>query len=332
MLSIGKIKIKYPVILAPMAGITDIAFRTICKKYGASLVYTEFVSADGIIRENIKTLDMIKFNQSERPIGVQIFGDDPLTVGKSAKYIYDNFKPDIIDINYGCPVPKVTKKGAGSAALKNLSLMRDITTAVIDNVPDIPITAKIRAGWDKNSIVAVEAGILLEEIGISAITLHARTTKQGFTGFSDWSIIKKLKENLSIPVIGNGDVNNVDDYNKMINLTGCDAVMIGRGALGNPWIFRQIINNMNNAKDFPRVSLHEVIDTCINHIDLLKEYKNDITSTNLSKKHINFYIKGFKDSSSWRKKLMKQTSVSNMKKTLTEMKDRFDNSNKSFLG
>ena len=325
MLKIDKIKIKYPVILAPMAGVTDIAFRTICKKFGASLVYTEFVSAEGIIRENLKTLDMIKFDDFERPIGVQIFGDNPKNVSNSAKYIKDNFNPDIIDINYGCPVPKVTKKGAGSAALKDLTLMEEITSAVVEKVSGTPVTAKIRAGWDHNSIVALKAGELLQRIGISAITLHARTTKQGFTGTSDWSIIKDLKDTLSIPVIGNGDVNNADDYKRMIEYTNCDGVMIGRGSLGKPWIFSEIINDIYLNKKSKDLEIDEIINVCIEHVNLLKLNKSSVASVNLSKKHINFYLKGFKDSSYWRKKLMTEDNISSILNVLNEMKDSYKN-------
>ena len=319
MFKIGQIEITYPAILAPMAGITDLPFRTICKEMGASLMYTEFVSAEGIIRENTKTLDMIKFTDKERPLGVQIFGDDPEVVGKSAKYIYDNFKPDIIDINYGCPVPKVTKKGGGSAALRDLTLMSEITSSVVENVPNIPVTAKMRAGWDVNSIVAVEAGIMLEKIGIKALTLHARTTKQGFSGHSNWSIIKDLKSNIKIPVIGNGDVWNLDDYHSMMSETNCDAVMIGRGALGNPWIFKEIKNYYDKKTSNTRTMV-DLINVCIKHVSLLEKNKNEIGCINLSKKHLNFYIKNFKDSSMWRKKIMSFNDINEIKNVLEEMK------------
>jgi len=319
MFKIGQIEITYPAILAPMAGITDLPFRTICKEMGASLMYTEFVSAEGIIRENTKTLDMIKFTDKERPLGVQIFGDDPEVVGKSAKYIYDNFKPDIIDINYGCPVPKVTKKGGGSAALRDLTLMSEITSSVVENVPNIPVTAKMRAGWDMNSIVAVEAGIMLEKIGIKALTLHARTTKQGFSGHSNWSIIKDLKSNIKIPVIGNGDVWNLDDYHSMMSETNCDAVMIGSGAFVNAWIFKEIKNYYDKKTSNTRTMV-DLINVCIKHVSLLEKNKNEIGCINLSKKHLNFYIKNFKDSSMWRKKIMSFNDINEIKNVLEEMK------------
>ena len=302
-MKIGNLYIKNPIFLAPMAGITDYPYRMICKKFGAGVVYTEFVSANGVIRENQKTLDMIKFDDSERPIGVQIFGEDPEILGKSAKYIYKNFKPDIIDINYGCPVPKVTKKGAGSAALKDLCRMEDCTRSVIENVPEIPVTIKMRAGWDQNNIISKSAGIMLESIGVKAITLHARTTKQLFSGSANWNHIKELKDSVNIPIIGNGDVTNVETYSLMINETNCDAVMIGRGALGNPWIFRDILNFINKENQV-KLSLEEIIKTSIEHIELLKEYKHQKVAINLSKKHLSYYLKGFNNASSYRKKIM----------------------------
>ena len=326
MFNIDNIKIKYPLILAPMAGVTDSPFRTICKKMGASLMYTEFVSAEGIIRESVKTLDMIRFKEYERPLGVQIFGDNPDVVGKSAKYIYEKFKPDLIDINFGCPVPKITKRGAGSAALKNLNLMDEISRSVVENVAKIPVTAKIRAGWDSNSIVAIDAGKLLEKNGLKAITLHARTTKQGFSGKSDWLMIKDLKENINIPVIGNGDVSTLHDYRNMKTITNCDAVMIGRGALGNPWIFKEIKSYHENTL-YKEPSIIEILDLCLMHINLLEENKNEKACINLSKKHINYYVKNFKESSIWRRKLMLLENISEIKSVINKMKKHYNNEN-----
>jgi len=308
MFKIGNIKVDNPLFLAPMAGITDHPFRTICKRLGAGLVYTEFVSADGIIRENEKTLNMIKFTDEERPIGIQIFGDQPEIVSKSAKYICEAFKPDLIDINYGCPVPKVTKKGAGSAALKDLCIMKDITEAVVESVPDTPVTVKMRAGWNSDNIVSTKAGLLLESIGIKGIALHGRTTSQLFKGKADWNYIKELKEAVSIPVIGNGDITSYSDYCRMRDYTNCDAVMIGRGALGNPWIFNNIINKINN-KNFKKENLELVVSTCIDHIKLLIEDKTEKVSVNLSKKHLSYYLKDFQNAGIYRKKIMASNSI-----------------------
>ena len=312
---IGDILIKNPVVLAPMAGVTDLPFRTVCKKMGASLVYTEFVSSDGILRENLKTLNMLEFNDFERPIGIQIFGNNSDIVSKSAKYIMDNYDPDIIDINFGCPVPKITKKGAGSAALKDLKFMEKIATKVVKAVPNTPVTVKMRSGWDKENIVISQAGKILEESGIKAITLHARTSKQLYKGKADWNLIRKLKNSINIPVIGNGDVISVEDFHKMKKTTGCDAIMIGRGALGNPWIFRDIINSLSKNKIF-NVSLDEIISICLEHINLLEKYKPNIACVNLSKKHINYYLKNFKNSSLYRREIMICNNIEDIKKIL----------------
>ena len=314
-MKIGDIEILNPIFLAPMAGVTDLPFRTICKQMGASVVYTEFVSSDGVIRENLKTLNMLKFNDFERPIGIQIFGNDPIVVSKSAKFIYDNYKPDIIDINFGCPVPKVTKKGAGSAALKNLNIMKELASRVVDIIPDTPVTVKMRSGWDKDNIIINEAGPILEECGIKAITLHARTSKQLYKGSADWNLIKNLKECVNIPIIGNGDVVSVDKFIEMKKITNCDAVMIGRGALGNPWIFKQILNHID-GKPIEDVFVKDIVEISLNHVSLLEKHKPGIASVNLSKKHINYYLKGFNNSSYYRKKIMRSETIKDIKSIL----------------
>ena len=311
MFNISNVKIPNSIVLAPMAGITDHPFRQICKEFGAGLVYSEFVSADGIIRENEKTLNMIKFEENERPIGIQIFGDSPDIVAQSAIYIKKNFKPDIIDINYGCPVPKITKKGAGSAALKDLSIMKDITQAVVQSVAPTPVTVKMRSGWNMENIVSTDAGILLESIGIKAITLHARTTSQQFSGEADWKHIKDLKEAVNIPIIGNGDVSTFEDYQKMKEITGCDGVMIGRAALGNPWIFSNILNKNKN-----KPSISEIKRICLKHIELLIKNKSEKVSLNLSKKHLSYYLKNFNQAGTYRKKVMRCDTIDDVIKII----------------
>ena len=307
-LFIGKIKLSNPIFLAPMAGVTDHPFRVICKKMGAGVVYTEFVSSDGIIRESIKTLDMIKFKDSERPIGVQIFGSDPKIVSNAAQIVCERYNPDILDINYGCPVPKVVNKGAGSGALKDLCLMDDITSAVIEKVPQhIPVTVKMRIGYDSTKLVSTEAAERLEKIGVSAITLHPRTTKQAFTGKADWSYIKEMKEAVSIPIIGNGDINSPNDAIRMFDETGCDAVMIARGSLGNPWIFREI-QNIINGKPVIKITTNDRLDICKYHLELLRKNKNPNLALNLTKKHFSWYIKGFNNAVSWRTKFLRTQS------------------------
>ena len=304
MLKIGNLSIQTPVLLAPMAGVTDYSFRILCKEQGAGIVYSEFVSAHGIIRKNEKTLDMIKFTDEERPIGIQIFGDEPEVMGNAARFVADQFKPDIIDINYGCPVPKITKRGAGSAALKDLCLMEEITSAVVESVPQVPVTVKMRAGWDSQSIVVETAGNQLEKAGVKAITLHPRTTKQHFTGKSDWSLIKTLKQAVSIPVIGNGDIDTADDVKRMFENTGCDAVMIGRAALGNPWIFRELKSIFEKGDPLPAPFISDRIFTCRRHLNLLVENRGERIGLNLMRKHFGWYIKGFPGAGEFRKELV----------------------------
>ena len=310
-IKIGNLKLDFPFFLAPMAGVTDFAFRVIAKEFGAGVVYSEFVSAHGIIRKNEKTLNMIKFSEFERPIGIQIFGDTPEVMESAARLVYEKFKPDLIDINYGCPVPKVTKKGAGSAALKDLCLMEDITEAVVKAV-DIPVTVKMRAGWNSENIVSTKAGVNLEKIGIKAITLHPRTTVQMYKGHANWDLIKELKDSVNIPVIGNGDIKSIEDINKMFTQTNCDGIMIGRAALGNPWFFTQIKKYINN-EDFNEISLEERLQICQKHLELLVQIHGKVVGSNNMKKHFAWYFKGFKGASFLRKKFVLAKNYSEMK-------------------
>ena len=303
-MKIGHLSIKTPIFLAPMAGVTDFPFRCLCKKFGASVVYSEFVSAHGIIRENIKTLNMIKFSDFERPIGIQIFGDSPDVMSNAARLVVDNFNPDIIDINYGCPVPKITKRGAGSAALKDLCLMDDITSAVVESVPEVPVTVKMRAGWDSQSIVVPEVGERLENIGIKAITLHPRTTKQSYKGDADWSLIKLLKESTNIPVIGNGDIKTPEDVIRMFEKTSCDGVMVGRSSLGNPWFFKQAVALFEGKKIEGEPRLEDKVNCCRQHFIKMIEWHGERIAVNLMKKHFGWYIRGFQKSSTIRKALV----------------------------
>jgi len=317
-MQIGNLKIDTPILLAPMAGVTDYSFRILCKEMGAGVVYSEFVSAHGIIRENEKTLDMIRFTEMERPIGIQIFGDSPEVMAKAARVVADKFQPDIIDINYGCPVPKITKKGAGSAALKDLCLMDDITTAVVESVPDLPVTVKMRAGWDMSNIVAIEAGPRLEKVGVKAIALHPRTTKQSYKGSANWNLIKELKQTVSIPVIGNGDIKKPEDVVRMFDETGCDAVMVARAALGNPWFFKQATALLLGASLPSIPNTHERIDMCKRHLELLLESRGEHIGTNLMRKQFGWYIKNFPGASSLRQSLVLAKDKEAMEKLLGE--------------
>ena len=303
-MKIGTLDISNPVFLAPMAGVTDYSFRILCKEQGAGMVYSEFVSAHGIIRKNEKTLDMIRFTEFERPIGVQIFGDSPDVMANAARLVVDNFQPDIIDINYGCPVPKITKRGAGSAALKDLCLMDDITIAVSESVPEVPVTVKMSAGWDNKSIVIPEVGKRLEKIGIKAITLHPRTTKQSYKGKADWSLIKILKESTNVPIIGNGDIKTPEDVLKMFEETGCDGVMVGRSALGNPWFFKEAIALYEGKNIGTKPTINDKVNYCLRHFNKMIEWHGEKIAVNLMKKHFGWYIRGFQNSSSIRKTLV----------------------------
>jgi len=318
---IGDLIIETPIILAPMAGVTDYPFRILCKEMGAGVVYSEFVSADGIIRENSKTLSLICFEEPERPIGIQIFGSDPEIMSQASKFVFDTFKPDIIDINYGCPVPKVTKKGAGSAALQDLCLMDDITAAVVESVPEIPVTVKMRAGWSDTSIVIPEVGQRLENIGVKAVTLHPRTTMQRYTGKANWNYIKELKESCSIPVIGNGDVCTTDDMLRMFEDTGCDGVMVGRAAQGNPWFFKNAVAALKGEPQPNPPSLNDIAMTCSRHFDLLLESRGERTGSNMMRKHFSNYMKGFPGASNFRQRLVTAPDLDSMREALNMIID-----------
>ena len=256
MWKIGNVEIKNQVVLAPMAGISNTAYRQIIKEMGAGLIYAEMVSDKAICYGSSKTFDLLKMNESERPIAQQIFGSDVNSFVEAAKKIEAVMKPDIIDINMGCPVPKVAiKNQAGSALLKNPEKIKEIVAAVVKSV-SVPVTVKIRSGWDENNINAVTVAKNIEEAGASAITIHARTRSQGYSGKANWDIIKEVKECVSIPVIGNGDILSCYDAKRMLEETGCDAVMIGRASFGRPWIFKEIHDCIH--KDNP-ITLEDTI-------------------------------------------------------------------------
>ena len=237
-MKIGNVEIKNNVFLAPMAGITDLAYRSICKEFGAGLVYTEMISAKGIYYNDEKTKLLTQIDEKERPVAIQIFGSDADIMANVAKRMSE--KADIIDINMGCPAPKVIKNDDGSKLMLNPVLIDEITYKVVKS-STVPVTVKIRKGWNDENVNAVEIAKILEKNGVSAVAVHGRTREQFYSGIADWDIIKKVKESVNIPVIGNGDIIDIDSANKMIEYTGCDAIMVGRAALGKPWIFKEII-------------------------------------------------------------------------------------------
>lgn len=289
---IGNVLIKNQVVLAPMAGISNTSYRKIIKSMGAGLIYAEMVSDKAICFGNDKTLELLKMSDEERPIAQQIFGSDKESFVEAAKKIYEIMHPDIIDINMGCPVPKVAiKNQAGSALLKDPSKIKEIVTAVVNSVP-VPVTVKIRSGWDDKHINAVEVAKVCEAAGAKAIAIHARTRAQGYSGHADWSIIKKVKENVSIPVIGNGDVTSCYLAKKMLDETGCDAVMIGRGVIGNPWLIRDCVNYLDNGKEPEIVTPTEKIKMMRKHYELLLEDKNETVAMLEIRMFIMYYLKG----------------------------------------
>lgn len=289
---IKNIEIKNQFVLAPMAGYSNTSFRKIIKKMGAGLIYAEMVSDKALTYQNEKTLGLLKMSDEERPIAQQIFGSDVETFVAAAKIVESTMHPDIIDINMGCPVPKVAVASqAGSALLKNPEKIRKIVRAVVQSV-SVPVTVKIRLGWDENSINCVEVAKVIEESGASAITIHARTRSEGYSGHARWEYIKMVKEAVSIPVIGNGDVTNAYEAEKMLKETGCDAVMIGRASLGNPWIFKDCIDLIDNHKEPVKRTIEEIINMIKTHYELLKKDKNEKVALLEIRSNILFYLKG----------------------------------------
>jgi len=315
---IGNVNIDPPVILAPMAGFTDQAFRQICKENGAGMVCTEFVSSDGLIRSSEKTYDYLEHTDFERPISMQIFGDNPVVMADAANLIEHEFHPDIIDINAGCSVRKVVKKNAGSALLKNPGLLEKIARAVVEAV-SVPVTVKIRGGWNRQSINAVEIAQRLEQTGIQALIIHPRTAVDGFRYPADWSIIATVKSIVQIPVIGNGDINTPAGALRMFAETGCDAVMIGRGALGNPWIFRQVADLRQNCELLRYDSPAERVKLCRRQLEMEIRYRGETVAHKEMKKFYRWYLRGFGHVSEIREKLVRSKSVTEDFSVLDEL-------------
>lgn len=298
MWKIGNIEIKNQVVLAPMAGISNTSYRTIIKEMGAGLIYAEMVSDKAIMFDNDRTIELLKMRESERPIAQQIFGSDEDSFVIAAKKIVDLMHPDILDINMGCPVPKIALKSqAGASLLKDPDKIEKIVRSVV-NAVNIPVTVKIRSGWDSNTINCVEVAKRIEKAGASAITLHARTRAQGYSGSADWSLIKKVKEAVSIPVIGNGDIKTCYDAKKMLEETGCDAVMIGRGVLGNPWLIKECVDYLEDGTLPQRVSAKEKMQMLKRHFELLCKDKGEKLALLEIRTHALWYIKGLPGSAS----------------------------------
>lgn len=290
-LQIGNVILKNNVILAPMAGVTDLPFRLLCKEQGAGLLCMEMVSAKAIYYNNKNTETLMQIEPEERPVSLQLFGSDPVIISEMAKRIED--RPfDILDINMGCPVPKVVNNGEGSALMKNPGLVRKIVTSVSKAIKK-PLTVKIRKGFDENNINAVEIAKIIEDSGAAAVAVHGRTRQQYYSGKADWDIIRQVKEAVSIPVIGNGDVDSPQKAKQLLEETGCDGIMVGRATEGNPWIFREISHYLDTGELLPHPALEEVKEMILRHARLQLEYKGEYTGMREMRKHVAWYTAGF---------------------------------------
>lgn len=315
-MKIGNVQLDNEVFLSPMAGVTDLPFRTICKEKGCGMLYTEMINAKALCYDDENTKKMLNLEDDGHPVAVQIFGSDPEYMGKAAS-IMNQYTNDILDINMGCPAPKVIKNGDGSALMRNPKLAAEVLTAVVKNSKK-PVTLKIRKGWDDNSVNAVEIAKIAEECGISALAIHGRTREQFYSGKADWDIIAEIKQSINIPVIGNGDVFDVQDAVNMLEKTKCDAIMIGRGSQGNPWIFNRINHYMKTGEVLPEPTLEEKISTAIKHMNLAVAEHGEYVAVREMRKHIGWYLKGLKNSAKYRDQINKITDYKEVISMLEE--------------
>ena len=324
-LKIGNIELKNNLILAPMAGITDLPFRILCKEQGAALATTEMVSSKALFHNDEKTTKLLNTTNEQKPISVQIFGSDIETMVYGAKYVEKI--ADIIDINMGCPAPKVVKNGDGSKLLLNLELAEEIVTEVVKAV-NKPVTVKFRKGWNNENIVAVEAAKIFERAGVAAITIHGRTRADFYSGVADLDIINNVKEAVNIPVIGNGDIVDEESAKKMFEYTGVDGIAIGRATFGNPWIFREIKHYLKTGSKLEKPSLEEKLETIKRHINMEIEEKGEYTGIREMRKQLSWYVKGLEDSSKMREQINKIETKNEMVQAITEYFNIIKNTNK----
>ena len=329
MWKIGNVEIKNRIVLAPMAGISNTSYRKIIKEMGAGLIYAEMVSDKAIMYSNEKTFDLLKMSEEERPISQQIFGSDVNSFVTAAKIIEEKMHPDIIDINMGCPVPKVAVRAqAGSALLKDPDKIYEIVSSVVKSV-NVPVTVKIRSGWDEKHINAVEVAKVCEKAGAKAIAIHGRTRAQGYSGKADWDIIKKVKESVLIPVIGNGDVTSAELAKEMLEYTGCDAVMIGRGVLGNPWLIKECVEYIEKGTIPKSVSFIEKVEMMKRHYKLLLEDKCEKAALLEIRSIIIWYLKGMPKSKEIKNQICQSKTSEEMFKIIEEYKKYLLSENKN---
>ena len=320
-MKIGNIETKNNVFLAPMAGVTDLVFRVICKEMDCGMVYSEMVSAKGVQHNNKNTKELLKVDERERPVAMQMFGSDPEIMAEMARKLNEYEDIDILDINMGCPAPKIVKNGEGSALTLNPKLVGEIISAV-SKASEKPVTVKFRKGFDDQHLNALEIGRIAEESGAKAVTIHGRTREQYYAGKADWDIIKALKEEIkTIPVIGNGDIFTPEDAKKMLEYTGCDAVMIGRGSQGNPFIFKRTVEYLENGVLLPEPTWEDRLDIAEKHMDMLADYKGEVIGIREMRKHLGWYIKGLPHSAEMRVKINATSGRENMRDVLNYMRE-----------
>ena len=314
---IGNVQIDNPFVLAPMAGVTDLPFRTLCKEQGAGLICMEMISAKAISFHNKNTIALMEIDPCEHPVSMQLFGSEPDLMAEVAKSIEDR-DFDILDINMGCPVPKVVRNGEGSALMKNPKLVYEIVSAMVKAI-DKPVTMKIRKGFDDSCINAVEIAKIIEEAGAAAVAVHGRTREQYYSGQADWDIIRQVKEAVSIPVIGNGDVTSPQKAEELVKQTGCDGIMIARGAQGNPWIFSEMITYEETGVLPERPSLEEIRDMMLRHARLQLKYKGEFIGIREMRKHVAWYTKGLKGSAKLREEINRVESYQELEELLFQL-------------